>query len=246
MPKKEKSPLKELQLKMLRIQQGVWHKKDRVIIAFEGFDAAGKGGAIRRVTENLDPRGVRVHPIGAPGKTEQAKHYLYRFWRKLPAPGRIAIFDRTWYGRVLVERVEKLIPKEVWKRSYTEINQFEKLLHDDGVKIIKIFLKISKKEQLKRFEERLNDPYKQWKITEDDIRNRSNWNDYIKAVDEMVRETDTKACPWHIVETDDKDLAREEVLSIITKELNHIEKWMEGRAKEYHSEELKKALNKLS
>jgi polyphosphate kinase 2 (PPK2 family) len=238
--------LKKLQLKMLRVQQGVWHKKERVIIAFEGFDAAGKGGAIRRVTENLDPRGVHVHPIGVPDAVEQGKHWLFRFWAKLPEKGSIAIFDRTWYGRVLVERVEKLIEKKEWNRAYTEINQFEKLLIDDGIRIVKIFLKISKAEQLKRLEERLCDPYKQWKITADDVRNRAKWNDYLKAVDEMIKETSTKECSWHVIETDDKDVAREAVLKIITKELKYIEGWMEDKAHKFDNKDLKKALASLN
>lgn len=239
----DKSELKKLQLRMLRIEQGVFHKKERVIIALEGFDAAGKGGAIRRITETLDPRGYKVHPISAPGEVEQGKHFLFRFWEKIPAKGMIAIFDRTWYGRVLVERVEKLIPKEDWKRGYKEINEFERQLADDGVIIIKIFLKISKDEQLRRFEERLKDPYKQWKITKDDIRNRSKWDEYLKAVDDMVQETNTPACPWHVIETDDKDEARFQVLSIITERCKHIEKWMEEKASDVlETKELKKLL----
>jgi polyphosphate kinase 2 (PPK2 family) len=238
-------PLKKLQLKMLRIQQGVFHKKDRVIIAFEGVDAAGKGGAIIRMTENMDPRGVRVHPIGPPGAKEQGKHWLYRFWKKLPAKGMIAVFDRTWYGRVLVERVEKLTEKENWQRAYSEINQFEKLLIDDGVIIIKIFLKISKAEQLKRFEERLCDPYKQWKITKDDVRNRSKWDAYAKAVDDMIKETSSKHCEWYVVETDDKDEARERVLKIVTKELKKIEDWMEEHAHTIDNGDLKKVIASL-
>lgn len=245
MSKKEKDDLKKLQLKMLRIQQGVWHSKERVIIALEGVDAAGKGGAIRRLTENLDPRGYEVYPIGAPDPVEQGKHYLYRFWTKIPAKGLISIFDRTWYGRVLVERVEKLIQKTEWDRAYDEINQFEKLLIDDGVKIIKIYLKISKKEQLRRFEDRINDPYKQWKITEEDIRNRAKWDEYVKATRDMFKYTNTKHSPWHVVETDDKDLAREEVLKIVTRELKGVRSWMENKAQEHDTSRLKLSLEKL-
>jgi AMP-polyphosphate phosphotransferase len=247
MAKDKNNKLKKLQLKMLRSQQGIWHKKERLMVVFEGFDAAGKGGSIRRVTENLDPRGVRVHPIGPPSAEDQGKHWLYRFWVNVPAKGMIAIFDRSWYGRVLVERVEKLTSKENWTRAYTEINQFEKLMIDDGVTIIKIFLKISKKEQLKRFEERLGNPYKQWKITKDDIRNRKRWDDYDQAVKEMIEKTSPEICPWHLVETDDKDIAREEVLKIITKELKFAEKWMEEKAHEVlvHKKELMKSLKAL-
>jgi polyphosphate kinase 2 (PPK2 family) len=245
MAKKSKNDLKKLQSRMFRIQQGVWHSKERVIIAIEGFDAAGKGGAIRRVTGNLDPRGVRVHPIGPPAPRAQGKHWLYRFWKKLPAKGIIAIFDRTWYGRVLVERVEKLTDKKNWKRAFTEINQFEKLLLDDGVKIIKIYLKISKEEQLKRFEQRLADPYKHWKITDADVRNRSLWDEYLVAVDEMVKKTNTKHCPWHMIETDDKDESRQEVLEIITKRLSEIGDWMEEEAHRTDKKALRKKLAEL-
>lgn len=238
--------LKKLQLKMLRIQQGIFHKKERLILAFEGFDAAGKGGVIRRITEPLDPRGFRVHPIGAPSDAEQGRHYLYRFWRKIPRKGMIAIFDRTWYGRVLVERVEKLIPKDRWKMAYSEINHFEKLLSDDGVVILKFFLKISKDEQLKRFEERLKDPYKQWKITKDDIRNRSNWDKYIEAVDDMVLQTNTDHCPWHVIETDDKDEAREMILKIITQHCSNYGKWMDEHSAPLNTKELKKVLDSLT
>ncbi len=245
MSKKDNDDLKKLQLKMLRIQQGVWHCKERVIIAIEGVDAAGKGGVIRRMTENLDPRGFQVHPIGAPGKVEQGKHYLYRFWKKLPEKGTIAVFDRTWYGRVLVERIEDLIEKHEWERAYGEINQFEKLLTDDGVKIVKIFLRISKKEQLKRFEDRLKDPYKNWKITPDDIRNRAKWTEYDKAYDQMIKKTNKKHAKWHIVDTDDKDEAREQVMKIVTKELKGIHDWMEDHAYTLNQKELAKALKDL-
>lgn len=245
MSKKDNS-LKKLQLKMLRSQQGIYFKKERLIIVFEGFDAAGKGGAIRKITEPLDPRGFRVHPIGPPTPEDQGRHWLYRFWVRVPKLGMIAIFDRSWYGRVLVERVEKLITKEVYKRAYTEINQFEKLMIDDGVTMIKIFLKISKKEQLERFEERLSDPYKQWKISREDIKNRRKWDHYIEAVDDMVKETSTEICPWHVVETDDKDLAREEVLKIITGICKFAENWMEENVHVLHKKELKKILDSLS
>jgi AMP-polyphosphate phosphotransferase len=233
--------LNELQLKMLRIQQGVWHKKERVIIVFEGFDAAGKGGAIRKLTEKLDPRGVRVHPIGPPHPDEQEKHYLYRFWKNLPAPGTIAIFDRSWYGRVLVERVENLVEEKRWKAAYEEINQFEKMLKDDGVLIIKIFLKISKEVQLQRFQDRLNDPYKQWKITQEDVRAREKWNDYVLAVKAMLTKTQ-KNISWNVINGDNKAQAREEILSIVTKELGPCEKWIQSKADRLGKRKLAKKL----
>lgn len=230
---------------MLRIQQGTFHKKERVIIVIEGVDASGKGGAIRRITENLDPRSFHVYPIGVPSEEEQGKHYLYRFWKRLPSKGMIAIFDRSWYGRVLVERVEKLIPKDVWERAYDEINQFEKLLHDDGVRIIKIFLKITKEEQLQRFHDRLQDPYKQWKLTKEDIRNRKKWDHYTVAQEDMIKKTDTHYAPWNVVDTDDKDLARKEVLRIITDSLSDISSWMESQPNLLDKKKLKKALASL-
>lgn len=241
-----KDKIQQLQLKLLRIQQGVWHKKSRVIIVFEGFDAAGKGGAIRKITEALDPRGVRVHAIGPPLPEEQHRHWLYRFWTKIPEPGTIAIFDRSWYGRVLVERAEKLTPKKDWSRAYSEINQFEKMLQNDGVKIIKIFLAITKDEQLKRFEDRLNDPYKQWKITKDDLRARKNWNGYVKAVDQMLKETGQKHLHWNLLAGNDKIFARKETLTIITSRLASFEKWITSRAAKLGKRKLVSELQKAA
>src|SRR5438445_6485110 len=175
--------LTAVQLRLLRLQQAHYHKKRRAMLVFEGWDAAGKGGAIRRLTEKVDPRGLRVWPIAAPGEDEQARHYLYRFWEKLPEPQTWAVFDRSWYGRVLVERVEKLCKPREWKRAYGEINEFEKMLADDGVAIVKVFMHISKKEQLRRFEERESNPYKRWKITKEDWRNRRKWSQYEEAID---------------------------------------------------------------
>ncbi len=218
--------LEKLQLTMLRIQQGVWHAKSRVIIVFEGFDAAGKGGAIRKLTKMLDPRGFKVHPIGPPTAEEQGKHWLYRFWTLLPAPGTIAIFDRSWYGRVLVERVDKLTDKTHWNRAYTEINQFEQMLQNDGVEIVKIFLAITKKEQFARFEERLKDPYKQWKLSKEDIRARKKWNQYVLAVDEMFQKT----ARWNLIPADHKLSARMETLKVVTSKLKRCEAWMEKHA----------------
>lgn len=228
--KKTDQQLKDLQLCMLRIQQGIWHQKKRAIIVLEGFDAAGKGGAIRRLVEPLDPRGFRVHPIGPPQGDEQGKHYLYRFWQRLPAPGSIAIFDRSWYGRVLVEKVRELAPKKRLEDAYGEIVDFERQLVDDGVEIVKIFLAIDKKEQLKRFEERLTDPYKQWKITTDDIEARGQWKDYVDATDEMLERTSKKWAPWHLVPANDKDYTRIEVLKIVTKRLKFHQEWMDNQS----------------
>lgn len=237
--------LKNLQLQMLRIQQGIWHSKRRTLILFEGFDASGKGGAINRLIEPLDSRGVMVYPFGPPTPEEQGKHYLYRFWTKLPAPGCISIFDRTWYGRVLVERIEKLTPKNRWLQAYDEINQTEKILFDDGIDIVKIFLAISAKEQMKRFQQRLNDPYKQWKLTPDDIEARKHWNGYVKATDDMLKKTNNPFAPWHLVLACDKLYTRIKVLEIVTSALHHHYKWIENQAHHYKIKDLKKALKQV-
>ncbi len=204
----------ELQLEMLRIQQAYYRQKRRAMLVFEGWDAGGKGGAIRRLTSRLDPRGVRVHAIGAPSREEQGKHYLYRFWNRLPKLGNIAVFDRSWYGRVLVERVEGFTDEAGWKRSFDEINEFERLLVDDGVRVVKFFLHVSKDEQLKRFEERLQDPFKRWKLTADDFRNRDKWEAYERAIDEMFAKTSTTFAPWNAIAGNYKWHARTSVLEL--------------------------------
>jgi AMP-polyphosphate phosphotransferase len=208
--------LEALQNKMLSIQQAYYHARRRGIIAVEGWDAAGKGGMIRRLTETLDPRGFKVWPIGPPEPSEQGRHYLYRFWTKLPEPGTIAIFDRSWYGRVLVERVDNLIPKDAWKRSYEEINDFERMLVDDGVRLAKIFLHISPEEQLRRFADRLEDPYKRWKLRESDIRVHMQWDDYVDAMEDMFDHTSTKTAPWTVIPANQKWYARTAAMKAIT------------------------------
>ncbi len=200
--------LRELQVALLELEQIYRVEGRRGIVAIEGWDAAGKGGAIQRLTEKLDPRWIRVWSIGRPGPDEQGRHYLWRFWQRLPPPGHIAIFDRTWYGRVLVERVEGLARPNEWRRAYEEINAFEKTLVDDGVRLVKLFLHISADEQLRRFRERITTPTKRWKMTADDIRNRSRRRDYLEAVDDMFRLTSTAAAPWHAVAAEYKWFAR--------------------------------------
>jgi len=211
--------LAKYQLRLLRLQQMMHQKERRAIVALEGWDAAGKGGAIRRLTEKLDPRGFKVWPIAAPRPDEQGRHYLWRFWQRLPAPSELAVFDRTWYGRVLVERVEKFASKEEWRRAYDEINQFEKELVDDGCPVIKIFLHITKKEQLRRFDERVENPYKKWKIGPDDWRNRKKWNKYEEAIDDMFERTDTGSAPWLLIPANRKWYARTEVLKRVVEAL---------------------------
>jgi PPK2 family polyphosphate:nucleotide phosphotransferase len=212
--------LAELQLKIQHVQQIYFNQNRRAVLVFEGCDAGGKGGSIRRLTQRLDPRGFRVYPIGAPNAEEQGRHYLFRFWRRLPPAGTWSIFDRSWYGRVLVERVEGYSSKEVWKRAYDEINEFEHTLLDDGIRVIKIFLHITKGEQLNRFEQRLHDPRKQWKLTEDDIRNRDRWDEYMEAFEDMFERTSTKAVPWNVISGNRKWYARTRVLETLIKALS--------------------------
>lgn len=211
--------LKQWQKALLAVQQAYYRQGLRSIVVFEGWDAAGKGGTIRRLTEKLDPRGFRVYPVAAPRPDDQGRHYLYRFQKRLPHPGMMAIFDRSYYGRVLVERVEHLARPEEWQRAYQEINEFERLLMDDGVRIIKFFLHISPEEQLKRFELRLNNPVKQWKLTEEDIRNRNKWPEYEGAVNDLFARTSTQQAPWHLVASNHKWFTRVEVLRLLVEEL---------------------------
>jgi PPK2 family polyphosphate:nucleotide phosphotransferase len=212
---KAEKKLAELHNRFLTIQQAFIAQRQRALIVMEGWDASGKGGLIRRLTAPFDPRVSKVWPIGAPTKAEQEIHYLYRFWDRLPGPGTLAVFDRSWYGRVLVERVENLVAPKVWKRAYGEINDFERMLADDGVRIVKLFLHISPEEQLRRFEERVTVPYKRWKLTLEDIRNRAKWSDYEQAIDGMLRHTSTKQAPWHVLPADNKHYARVAGLTLI-------------------------------
>lgn len=214
-----KKQLKRAQKAMKEVLQAYFHQGKRAIIVFQGWDASGKGGAIRRVTEGLDPRGYRVHPIAAPSKEEQGRHYLYRFQTRLPKPSTLAIFDRSWYERVFTERVEGFATAEQWQRAYQEINEFERLLMDDGVRIIKLFMNISKDEQLARFEERLSNPMKQWKLTEEDLRNRDNWSHYAQATDDMFQHTSTDQAPWQLIPANKKWYARITALDTIVSAL---------------------------
>lgn len=216
--------LKELQSELHFLAYRVYQQEIPVVIVFEGMDAAGKGGAIKRLTQNMDPRGYVVWPIGAPQGEDKEKHYLYRFWRRLPEKGQIAIFDRSWYGRVLVERLEGFCEEEEWKRAYNEINQFERQLSDSGALIIKFWLEISKDEQLTRFKERQETNYKSWKITDEDWRNRSKWEDYQVAATEMIMKTSTPIAPWSLIEANDKYYARVKVNRILAENLRHATK----------------------
>jgi polyphosphate kinase 2 (PPK2 family) len=209
---------RQIQLRELGYQ--VYQRKRPVILLFEGWDAAGKGGVIKRITEKLDPRGYVVYPISAPQGEDKTRHYLYRFWRRLPERGQIAIFDRSWYGRVLVERVEGFAKEDEWKRAYKEINSFERQLRDFGAVVAKFWIHISREEQLRRFEERQRIGYKEWKLTEEDWRNRDKWGLYEEAVEEMLVRTSTRTAPWCVVEGNDKYYARAKVLSRLVETLS--------------------------
>jgi polyphosphate kinase 2 (PPK2 family) len=186
-----------------------------VCVLFEGWDASGKGGAIKRVVAELDPRHVRVVQFAAPSYDEKRHHWLWRFWPALPGWGGMSVLDRSWYGRVLVERVEKLATQEQWSRGYEEINDFERMLTAEGMILVKFFLHLSDAEQLKRFEARERDPLKSWKLTDEDWRNRKKRKHYTAAIEEMLDRTDTAWAPWHVVEGDQKKWARVKVVETI-------------------------------
>lgn len=217
--KKYNRKLVRLQAKLHLLGYQVYLQKRPVVLVFEGWDAAGKGGAIQRITETIDPRSYTVHSISAPSGEDRMHHYLYRFWRRLPERGAIAIFDRSWYGRVLVERIEGFAHTAEWQRAYAEINEFERQLIEFGAIVCKFWLHISPEEQLRRFEERQNVPYKTWKLTEEDWRNREKWGAYEQATDEMLLRTSTPAAPWTIIEAEDKRFARIKVLRTVVKRL---------------------------
>ena len=215
-PEAYKKELDSLQAELSALHNRLYRKKIPVIIAYEGWDAAGKGGNIKRITSALDPRGYIVHPIASPEPYEKARHYLWRFWNRLPRTGHIAIFDRTWYGRVMVERLEGFCSENDWQRAYNEINEFERILTDWGAVILKFWVQIDNETQLERFTARQNTPEKQWKITEEDWRNREKWDLYEAAVNEMLQKTNTVFAPWHVLESVDKRYARLKALRIVT------------------------------
>jgi polyphosphate kinase 2 (PPK2 family) len=208
------------QEQLLHTQHALRSQGEKALILFEGMDASGKGGAIRRLTRLLDPRGFRVHAIAKPSQEERSRHYLWRFFRHLPPVGRITIFDRSWYGRVLVERVEAFASDSEWSRAYREISELERWLVDDGVRLVKIYLHIDRAEQDKRFAARLEDPNKLWKVTEEDLRNRLHWREYESAVSDMLAYTHHDYAPWCVIDARDKWQARiavmDEVLRALT------------------------------
>jgi len=211
--------LTSLQGVLQLIQQAYLGTSERAIIVLEGWDTAGKGGVVRRLGWSLDPRSFSVSPIAAPDEHERAQHYLQRFWRRLPENGHIVAFDRSWYGRVLVERVEGFATEKEWRRAYREINEFERVLIDSGVRLVKVFLHITADEQLKRFRARLTDPVKRWKLSYEDFRNRARWSDYEAAIEEMMAKTSTKQAPWHLIPANNKPFGRVAVFRVLKERL---------------------------
>ena len=218
--------LKKLQKRLGELHNVIYRKKIPVILCYEGWDAAGKGGNIRRIARPLDPRGFDVKPIASPEPHELARQYLWRFWTRLPRTGHICIFDRTWYGRVMVERLEGFCSEDDWKRAYNEINEFERQLTDWGAVVLKFWIHIDQDTQLARFNDRQNTPEKQWKLTEEDWRNREKWPQYEEAIDEMLQKTSTENAPWFIIESNDKKYARIKTLNIV---IDALEKAVEAR-----------------
>jgi polyphosphate:AMP phosphotransferase len=224
-PASQKLEKQHYKLQLAHLQQALAPRlrqqaqQSAVVLVFEGMDAAGKGGAIRRVVAALDPREYEIHSIAAPDSFELRHPYLWRFWQRLPKPGGITIFDRSWYGRVLVERVEGLASEAEWQRAYAEINHFEQQLSQCGIVVVKFWLGVSKSEQLKRFKSREETAHKRYKLTDEDWRNRKKWDRYLQAAADMLQHTHSPQSPWHIIATDDKRTARLQVLEAINNQL---------------------------
>lgn len=223
-----KNQVKALQKRLSQLHSELYRLRIPVVIGFEGWDAGGKGGAIKRLTSRLDPRGYRVNPTAAPNDIEKVHHYLWRFWNNVPKAGHIAIFDRTWYGRVMVERIEGFCSEDEWRRAYQEINEMESHMASWGAVVLKFWLHIDKDEQERRFRERQADPVKQWKITDEDWRNREKWDQYEDAVNEMLVRTSTTYAPWIVVEGNDKHYARVKVLKTVVDALEKKIKEVKG------------------
>jgi polyphosphate kinase 2 (PPK2 family) len=212
--------LGELQDTLRRVQQAYLGTSHRAIIVLEGWDTAGKGGVVRRLGWALDPRSFKVHAIAAPTSREKSRHYLQRFWERLPERGQIVVFDRSWYGRVLVERVEGYATDSEWHRAYNEINEFERMLLEDNTRLVKIFLHITPKEQIHRFRARLTDPLKRWKLSYEDFRNHGRWRDYEVAIEDMFETTSTNRASWYLVPANNKPFGRLAAFRIIADRLS--------------------------
>ncbi|NES96477.1 MAG: polyphosphate:AMP phosphotransferase [Desertifilum sp. SIO1I2] len=219
-PEDYKTQLKDAQVRLRQLQLSIHEHQIPVLAIFEGWDAAGKGGAIKRLTDNLDPRSYIVSTFAAPSDEEKAHHYLWRFWRRLPSGGKIGVFDRSWYGRVLVERVEGFATETQWRRAYREINEFEAQLTDAGYVLVKFWLHIDPDEQLKRFQSRESDPFKEYKLTDEDWRNRDQWSFYEVAVNQAISRTHTPNAPWTVVAANDKHYARVKVIETVTQAID--------------------------
>jgi polyphosphate kinase 2 (PPK2 family) len=202
------------------VQQAYLGTSNRAVIVLEGWDTAGKGGVVRRLGWALDPRSFKVHAIAAPNGREKSLHYLQRFWERLPQHGQIVVFDRSWYGRVLVERVEAYACPAEWQRAYDEINEFERMLLADGARLVKLFMHITPEEQMRRFRHRLTDPLKRWKLSYEDFRNRLRWQDYEAAIEDMVEKTSTRRAPWHLVPANNKPFGRLAAFRVIADRLS--------------------------
>lgn len=216
---KYEEKLTQLQHQLLMLQHAYGRQSRQAIIALEGWDAAGKGGLIRRMGWVMDPRPLKVWQTAAPTAREKRQHWLQRFWEKVPRHGEIGVFDRTWYGRVLVERIEGFADEDEWQRAYDEINNFERTLSAEGIRIVKLFLDIDRDTQLQRFIDRFNDPQKRWKITEEDIRNRARWDEYQSAYADMLDRTSTQWAGWTRIDANDKKEARIDALTTIVEQL---------------------------
>lgn len=214
-----KKRMNQLQKRLGILHGELYRLRIPVVLGFEGWDAGGKGGAIKRLTSHLDPRGYQVNPTASPNDIEKVHHYLWRFWNNVPKAGHIAIFDRTWYGRVMVERIEGFCTEAEWKRAYQEINEMESHMANYGTVVLKFWLHIDKDEQERRFKERMETPSKQWKITDEDWRNREKWDQYEEAVNEMLVRTSTTYAPWIVVEGNCKYYARVKVLETVVEAL---------------------------
>jgi polyphosphate:AMP phosphotransferase len=214
--KKYELELKKYSVKMRELEFKIYKARIPVVVAYEGWDAGGKGGNIKRLISALDPRGYEVVPIAAPSQEEKAHHFLWRFWNQIPKAGHITVFDRTWYGRVMVERVEGFCAEDEWRRAYQEIKEFEGNLAEFGAVICKFWIHISKQEQLRRFKERKTTDYKSWKITDEDWRNRDKWDRYLESVLDMLENTSTTYAPWTVIEGEDKYWARIKALRVVS------------------------------
>lgn len=230
--------LRHLQERMERVQVAHIVHGCKSVVVFEGWDAAGKGGIIKRLTSTLDPRYYDVWSIGAPTPEEKQRHFLWRFWNRLPAAREIGIFDRSWYGRVLVERVEEFCAPREWKRAYDEINEFEAQQIDSGTNVVKLFIHVTQEEQDRQFAQRLDDPWKRWKTGAEDYRNRSHRAEYLDALADMFKHTNTRWAPWTVIDGNDRKAAR---IAAITAVVERLEKLVQMEMPDADPEVVKKA-----